>query len=155
MVSKRNCYRVSTPSQIKKKNLLSRSVFGFSVFKYDSLLLTMEHRSGYIFKGYFKLVHKINLDEFINWIGSAWKWIAGSADAIDWGLILKSQKEIIITNNNNQYIINDQILNITRSSIDKVNEIVMYINEISKCVNSENLEILASNKLLVLKEQIS
>lgn len=90
----------------------------------------------------------------INWIGSAWKWIAGSPDAIDWDSILKTQNEII-TNNNNQYVINEQIFNITRTSVNKVDEMIAYANSISKNINSESLEILTSNKLLVIKEQIS
>ena len=60
-----------------------------------------------------------------------------SPDATDWDLILKSQKEVMT---NNQYIINEQIFNITRSSVDEVNEIITYDNEICKGVNLKNLE---------------
>ena len=45
-------------------------------------------------------------------------------------------------NNNNQC--NDQIFNITRSSIDKVNEMIAYANEISKSVNRKSRDPSAS-----------
>ncbi|XP_046807886.1 uncharacterized protein LOC124420092 [Lucilia cuprina] len=90
----------------------------------------------------------------INWIGSAWKWIAGSPDAIDWDNILQRQDKIV-ANNNNQYIINEQIFNISQASIGKLNEIVSYTNSINKRMDSENMEIFLSNKIHVLKEQIS
>lgn len=41
----------------------------------------------------------------IDWIGSAWKWLAGSPDAADWDKVLKSEQNIV-ENNNRQYIIN-------------------------------------------------
>ena len=34
----------------------------------------------------------------IDWIGSAWKWIAGNPDASDWNLILDSQEKLIQNN---------------------------------------------------------
>ena len=44
----------------------------------------------------------------IDWLGSAWKWIAGSPDATDWNQILASQDDII-GNNNQQYKINERL----------------------------------------------
>ena len=48
------------------------------------------------------------LTRSIDWIGSAWKWIAGNPDAADWNNILKSQEDVI-ENNNEQYKINKEL----------------------------------------------
>lgn len=66
----------------------------------------------------------------INWIGSAWKWLAGNPDAADWDEILRSQNKII-TNNNEQYKVNSQLMITTRYIIKKTNELVVKMNHIN------------------------
>lgn len=90
----------------------------------------------------------------INWLGSAWKWLAGSPDATDWDTVLRSQNEII-ANSNQQYVINRSLFNATNEAIERVNDLITYVNSIEKGTNAGNPEILMLARALVLREQIS
>lgn len=90
----------------------------------------------------------------IDWIGSAWKWIAGSPDASDWNSILKSQNAII-SNNNDQYKINAQLLKTTNEVVRKTNEIILRMNEISSGKEAERIEQGTLNQILILKDAIN
>lgn len=90
----------------------------------------------------------------IDWLGSAWKWLAGSPDAADWNQILQSQGEVI-ENSNQQYKINKNLFGITHEAIEKVNQIITRLNSINKNENLPNLEYDSLNKILILKEQIN
>nr|AAL90090.1 AT17684p [Drosophila melanogaster] len=52
----------------------------------------------------------------INWLGSAWKWIAGNPDAADWNTILATQK-VPLKNSDQQLRINSRLFDATHESI--------------------------------------
>lgn len=85
----------------------------------------------------------------INWLGSAWKWIAGSPDASDWDEILKSQNQIV-ENNNEQYKINNALMETSQQILNEYNKIIRHLNENSR----ENFEQITFNRLLIIKEEI-
>lgn len=87
----------------------------------------------------------------IDWIGSAWKWIAGNPDATDWNSVLSSQ-DAIIRNNNEQYKVNENILNSTRDVIRKTNELVDSINQISSGRKNDLIGQNTLNQIVVLKD---
>lgn len=90
----------------------------------------------------------------IDWIGSAWKWVAGNPDAADWNSMLKSQNSII-DNNNEQYKINTQLLNTTRIVVEKTNELIKRFNEINNGREAEQIGQQTLNQVLVLKDAIN
>lgn len=85
----------------------------------------------------------------INWIGSAWKWLAGSPDATDWDNILKSQNELI-DNNNRQYKINREVMKVTNEVIGNYNLILKEIKGMD-----QHLEQITFNKLGIIKEPLN
>lgn len=86
----------------------------------------------------------------INWIGSAWKWLAGSPDATDWDNIIKSQDEII-SNNNEQYKINTKLMESTNAMIDQYNRIIKHLDE----RDNGKFEQMLFNRLSILKQEIN
>lgn len=90
----------------------------------------------------------------IDWIGSAWKWVAGNPDATDWNTVLRSQNAII-TNNNEQYKINARLLNTANEVVQKTNELVRKMNEISNGKENEQFGQDTVNQVLVLKDVIN
>lgn len=85
----------------------------------------------------------------INWIGSAWKWIAGSPDATDWDQIVKSQNHII-NNNNQQYKINKVLTDTSQQMLNEYNHIVEHLNE----DGDYQMQQILFNKLIIIKEEI-
>lgn len=85
----------------------------------------------------------------INWIGSAWKWIAGSPDATDWDQILKSQDRII-ENNNEQYKINTAITNKIQKLLNQHNEILLHLEDNT----NGTFQQLMFNRLQIVKEEV-
>ncbi|XP_017486442.1 PREDICTED: SWI5-dependent HO expression protein 3-like [Rhagoletis zephyria] len=65
----------------------------------------------------------------INWIVPAWKWIAGTPDALDWDEVLRSQ-DASVTNNNLQYKVNSEIFKKTQELLQAVNGIATATNPI-------------------------
>lgn len=90
----------------------------------------------------------------IDWIGSAWKWIAGSPDATDWNTILQSQDEII-KNNNHQYKINEEIFRSSQAAVKKVNQIIGKTNNITKAVVEEQEGADILGKIQILRAEIA
>ncbi|GBP00110.1 Retrovirus-related Env polyprotein from transposon gypsy [Eumeta japonica] len=90
----------------------------------------------------------------INWIGSAWKWVAGNPDATDWNSILKSQENIIV-NNNEQYKINKELQRTTNQAVRKINEIISRINNITSGKDYTLLEQTTINEVIILKDEIN
>lgn len=90
----------------------------------------------------------------IDWIGSAWKWIAGNPDAADWNTILQSEQQIV-ENNNHQYKINDKLFGIIQDITKKTNWIIdQFKNEVrASNVGKQMQDIL--NKILVVKEEVN
>lgn len=85
----------------------------------------------------------------INWIGSAWKWIAGSPDATDWDQIMTSQNQII-NNNNQQYRINKGLTNTTQQLLAEYNKIIDHLHDESE----EKFHQVLFNRLTILKDEI-
>lgn len=83
----------------------------------------------------------------INWIGSAWKWVAGNPDATDWDHIL-SQTNKITDNNNKQYTINKYLMKTTNSILDEYNKIITE-------ADTNNMAQTLFNKLGLLKDEIT
>ncbi|XP_053968042.1 uncharacterized protein LOC128869498 [Anastrepha ludens] len=90
----------------------------------------------------------------INWLGSAWKWVAGSPDATDWDTILRSQNDVI-ANSNHQFKINEELFNATRESMNQINQMTRYVNTIGKEVGTTAAETVLLNRIQILKEEIS
>lgn len=86
----------------------------------------------------------------INWIGSAWKWLAGNPDATDWDQILSKTHELTI-NGDKQYKINEYIIKSNNGILDGYNRI---IDEIDKD-NTELFEQKLFNKEGIIKDEIS
>lgn len=85
----------------------------------------------------------------INWIGSAWKWVAGSPDATDWDEILKSQDRII-ENNNVQYKINTALTDKIQKILNQHNEILLHLDDNA----NESFQQLMFNRLQIVKEEV-
>lgn len=85
----------------------------------------------------------------INWIGSAWKWIAGSPDATDWDQIVKSQNQVI-NNNNQQYKINRVLMETSQQMLNEFNKIVEHLKE----DEDDKMQQTLYNRLTLIKEEV-
>lgn len=90
----------------------------------------------------------------IDWIGSAWKWVAGSPDSTDWNNILRSQ-ENIIENNNEQYKINKELQQTTNQVAKKINEIITRLNNITSGKDYTLIEQSTINEIIILRDEIN
>lgn len=86
----------------------------------------------------------------INWIGSAWKWVAGNPDATDWDKILIKTSDLL-ENNNKQYTVNEYLIKTTNSLLDDYNKIIAETNKDDTHKYAQTLY----NKLGLIKEEIS
>lgn len=93
--------------------------------------------------------HNQKTKRSINWIGSAWKWIAGSPDATDWDTILNSHNRII-ENDNQQYKINTAITQKIQQILRQHNEIQLYLDGKENEVFQQTM----FNRLQLLKEEV-
>lgn len=88
----------------------------------------------------------------LNFIGSAWKWIAGNPDHDDFEII-QNKMNNVLRNNNKQTIIN-------KLSLDRMNELTVKMNQIIKVVQNDertqgNLEITKLKyKIEIIKDEI-
>lgn len=90
----------------------------------------------------------------INWIGSAWKWLAGTPDATDWGNLLETQTDIV-QNNNEQYKINKSLMDTTREITDRINKVIGRFNSVVQEGETDKLKHDLLNKVLILKEGVN
>lgn len=88
----------------------------------------------------------------LNFLGTAWKWLAGSPDYHDFEIVQKKM-ENVLENNNNQVIIN-------QLSMEKITKLTNMSNEIVKILKPDHMqqnermnEI--KNKLEILKDDIA
>lgn len=89
----------------------------------------------------------------IDWIGSAWKWIAGNPDAADWSQVLGSQEKLI-SNNEHQYVINNKLFETTNEVVKQMNNLINnFTNKISKS-ELEEITKESLNQLLIIKNDI-
>lgn len=175
---------------------------GLQIYQYKTSLVSLKIGNGWIVDGNFKIIHVINLEQYmdaaanisslierhippsknkefilyhilqmqerlnelmnvqrrtlrsIDWIGSAWKWLAGSPDSTDWNNILRSQENIII-NNNEQYRINEELGQKTNQVIKKINELITKINNITSGKDYTLIEQGTINEVTILKDEVN
>lgn len=89
----------------------------------------------------------------INWLGSAWKWLAGSPDADDWDKLLSSHNQIL-TNNNLQYKINSNLFKATEEALSKVSLALTTSNKIDEEIEAERFIQNILHKLAILRDQV-
>lgn len=94
---------------------------------------------------------KPRMKRSLNFIGSAWKWIAGNPDHDDFEIITQKTNQILV-NNNKQVVIN-------KLSLEKINELTRTTNEIIKTINyndvaKEKLITKLKFKIDILKQEI-
>lgn len=99
-----------------------------------------------------RLKPRVKTKRSLDFLGTAWKWIAGSPDHQDFEIIEKKMNNVL-ENNSNQMIIN-------RLTLEKIKSLTNATNEIIKILKSENdlhnEKILEwKYKLELLKEDIS
>lgn len=87
----------------------------------------------------------------LDFLGSAWKWIAGNPDKQDHEIVLNKLNNVL-ENNNNQVLIN-------KLTIEKINEITNITNSIAKIIKDEksseiDLFLKLKFKLEIIKEEI-
>lgn len=88
-----------------------------------------------------------------DWIGSAWKWVAGSPDAADWNRILSSENEII-ENNNHQYKINGKLFSKMEAVLLKVNRIIDEFKNHIDPANTDRLELGLLDQISIISEEV-
>lgn len=65
----------------------------------------------------------------IEWLGSAWKWVAKSPDAADWNAIMKAQNDVI-ANTEQQIRVNTRLFDSTHESVQQINKVVERVDTI-------------------------
>lgn len=76
-----------------------------------------------------RLKPRVKSKRSLDFLGTAWKWIAGSPDHQDFEIIEKKINNVL-ENNSNQIIIN-------RLSLEKIKALTNATNEITKILKSE------------------
>lgn len=99
-----------------------------------------------------RLKPKLRSRRSLDFLGTAWKWLAGSPDHHDYEIVQKKM-ENILENNNNQIIIN-------QLSIEKINKLTNMSNEIVQVLKSEHYQqneriSEIKYKLEILKDEIA
>lgn len=97
-----------------------------------------------------RLKSKTMTKRSLDFIGSAWKWLAGSPDHHDFEIIENKMNNVLV-NNNNQIVIN-------QLTIDKVNQLSKITNNISKLLeNKDKVERMLDfkYKLEIIKEELT
>jgi len=86
----------------------------------------------------------------IDWLGSAWKCVAGSRDASDWNTILQSQSNVI-ENSNQQIQINTRLFDATHDSLQKLDVMMARVNSID---GELHLATILMQKAMILLKQV-
>ncbi|XP_043063210.1 uncharacterized protein LOC122319682 [Drosophila yakuba] len=93
---------------------------------------------------------RVRTTRAIEWLGSAWKWVAGSPDATDWNTILKAQNEVV-TNTDQQIRINSKLF-------DSAHESALLINKVDQRVNAIDGDLRATaltlHRAIILANQV-
>ncbi|XP_049317563.1 uncharacterized protein LOC125780090, partial [Bactrocera dorsalis] len=132
-----NDVRLTIYQEISKTNILFPQL-KHQLSEIDSLLSQLRTKNSTIQK------------RSINWIGSAWKWLAGNPDATDWDQILSTTHKLT-ENSNVQYTTNQYLIKTNNKILDSHN---MIVDEISK----NNKELFAQtlyNRLGIVKDEIT
>lgn len=127
-----------------------KHIVHFETRKSGTLGLQMEHQLYKIENLLDQLRTNNRSKRSINWIGSAWKWIAGNPDATDWDTILNKTNDVLV-NNNKQYTINEYLIKTTNTLLDDYNKVIAETNEGDTRRQSQTL----FNKLGLIKDEIA
>lgn len=119
--------------------------------KESYLYHTLTHEIVQAFTALSTLTSKYRKVRSINWIGSAWKFVAGNPDHDDLTMI-ENNLNSLITNNNDQVIVNKQL----QSRINNLTTISNMLTNSIKKDNNFNNEIATSlqNQVRLIKEEI-
>lgn len=90
----------------------------------------------------------------INWLGSAWKWLAGNPDATDWNKVMQNEEDLA-ENSNQQFKINERVLGITDDITRKINWVISSSNNQIASSNEAKFEQDLINEIMVIKEEVS
>lgn len=90
----------------------------------------------------------------INWIGSAWKWVAGNPDAADWDKVLESQQGIV-ENNNHQYKINEKLFGAIEDMTAKINWVIDKSNDNIGVADIQRFRQDILDQILLIKEKVN
>jgi len=85
-----------------------------------------------------------------DWLGSAWKWVAGSPAASDWNSMLQSQSNVI-QNSNQQIQINTRLFDATHDSLQKFDVMMARVNSIG---GEAHLATILMQKTMILLKQV-
>ncbi|XP_046866703.1 uncharacterized protein LOC124460247 isoform X1 [Drosophila willistoni] len=86
----------------------------------------------------------------VEWLGSAWKWIAGSPDAADWNAALKTQ-DGLVAGNNQQVRINEKLFEATYRTLEELNGIIGKVNSIDGDIHAATATL---HKAMILARQV-
>ncbi|KRJ98756.1 uncharacterized protein Dyak_GE28421 [Drosophila yakuba] len=86
----------------------------------------------------------------LDWIGSAWKWIADSPDASDWDAILCAQENVVKTADQ-QVRINAGLFDASHESLRLLNEVAATVNAIDGDVHTATTLL---HKVLIIDSQV-
>lgn len=87
----------------------------------------------------------------LDWLGSAWKWIAGSPDAADWNAVLAAQG-MASKNNDQQLRINARLFDATHESIEQLNNVIAKVNAVDSDLYTTTTVL---HKSIILSNQVS
>lgn len=129
-----------------------RPIVQYEISKTGALVPQLEHQHLQIDKLLDQLrVRKPTKNKrSINWIGSAWKWLAGNPDATDWDTILAKTNDLT-GNSNTQYTVNQYLIKTTNKILDGYNRIIDEIDT----NNTDRYEQTLFNKLGLIKAEIA
>ena len=90
----------------------------------------------------------------INWLGSAWKWIAGNPDATDWNNIVQFT-ERMSENNNEQYKINEKLFTKNAEIIEGFNNVLESSKNAIEKLNLGEIESAMLQQVLLLRDSVN
>lgn len=143
---------VHTIDLIQYENLIETLENGIDVRdnNNNSLLPYLSYSISQIKSCLSRLKSKTMKKRSLDFIGRAWKWLAGSPDHHDFEIIENKINNVLV-NNNNQIVIN-------QLTIEKVNQISKITNNISKLLESQDMQeklLDFKYKLEIIKEELS
>lgn len=87
----------------------------------------------------------------LDWLGSAWKWIAGSPDVADWNAVLAGQG-MASKNSDQQLRINARLFDATHESVGQLNNVIAKVNAVDNDLYTTTTVL---HKVIILSNQVS